>query len=204
MLSFAPKPCAPQVNAAAATATTTPAPTIWLTGLSGSGKSTLACGLAARLTAQGRPCYVLDGDQLRQGLSRDLGFSDLERRENVRRAAEVARLFNDAGLTVLAALISPRRADRALAAKIVGPSRFVEIHLATPLDVCERRDDKGLYRQARRGALPHFTGVSAPYEAPVDPELILDTSRIELGPCIDIVLERIARRGNQPYAARAA
>lgn len=178
--------------------------TIWLTGLSGSGKSTLACGLAARLTARGRPCYVLDGDQLRRGLSRDLGFGDLERRENVRRAAEVARLFNEAGFVVLAALVSPRRADRALAAKIVGPSRFVEIHLATPLDVCERRDVKGLYRQARRGVLPDFTGVSAPYEAPVAPDLVLDTSRIDLGPCIDIVLNRIDQRGSLRYAARAA
>ncbi|WGT61702.1 adenylyl-sulfate kinase [Variovorax paradoxus] len=155
--------------------------TLWLTGLSGAGKTTLAKALAQTLEDSGRRCVVLDGDALRLGLNRDLGFSPAERSENIRRTAEVARLMNDAGLLVVAALISPLRVDRAQARLIVGARRFFEIHVSTPLDVCEAADVKGLYRKARLGELAQFTGVSAPYEAPEGPSLAIDPMRIGLG-----------------------
>lgn len=154
--------------------------TYWLTGLSAAGKSTLAYALEAELYRCGRACYVLDGDNVRHGLNANLGFSPADRRENVRRIAEVARLMNDAGLIVIAAFISPLRADRAMAREIVGAARFQEIHVSTPLDVCESRDPKGCYVRARRGDLAEFTGVSAPYEAPEAPALRIDTSRLTL------------------------
>lgn len=151
--------------------------TLWLTGLPGSGKSTLALGLAARLQAQGEPHQVLDGDVLRAGLCSDLGFSAADRRENIRRVAEVAALMNRAGMTVICALISPLAEARAMARAIVGPPSFVEVHVAAPLAVCEARDPKGLYRRARSGALADFTGVDAPYEAPAQAALHIDTSQ---------------------------
>ena len=159
--------------------------TVWLTGLSGSGKSTLAKALERRFFDAGRSAFVLDGDNLRFGLNRDLGFSPEDRRENIRRAAEVARLMNDAGLTVITAFISPYREDRAGARAIVGNDRFIEVHLSADLAECERRDPKGLYRKARAGELPDFTGVSAPYEAPLAPELTLDTAVIGIEECVD-------------------
>lgn len=162
--------------------------TFWFTGLSGAGKSTLAKAFADRLRAQGRACAVLDGDLLRAGLCRDLGFSAADRRENQRRAAEVAALLNDAGVTVVCALISPLAADRQMARDIVGASRFAEIHLAASLAECEARDPKGLYRRARSGDLPGFTGVSAPYEAPVSPTLALPTGREPLEHCLASLL----------------
>lgn len=149
--------------------------TVWLTGLSGAGKSTLAAALAGRLRAAGRPQAVLDGDVLRAGLCRDLGFSDADRRENIRRVAEVARLMNEAGVTVVCALISPLRADRAMAREIVGDARFFEVHVAAPLAVCEARDPKGLYRRARAGLIPQFTGIDSAYEEPLAPQLRLPT-----------------------------
>lgn len=161
---------------------------VWLTGLSGSGKSTLAKALEARLVQLGRACYVLDGDNLRHGLCRDLGFSHQDRSENIRRAAEVTRLMNDAGLIVVNAFISPYRDDRESARRIVGDERFIEVHLSADLATCERRDPKGLYRKARAGKLPEFTGISAPYEAPERPELVLDTSRLEVEACIERLL----------------
>ena len=148
--------------------------TVWLTGLSGSGKSTVAQELERRLVDQGHACIVLDGDNVRHGLNRDLGFSAEDRQENIRRISEVAKLFNDAGMIVITAFISPYRADRDAAREIVGDS-FVEVFVDTPLAVCEQRDPKGLYAKARTGEIAQFTGISAPYEAPAAAELTLDT-----------------------------
>jgi bifunctional enzyme CysN/CysC len=148
---------------------------VWLTGLSGAGKSTLANALAARLHAAGRVAYVLDGDNLRHGLNRDLGFTDADRVENIRRVAEVARLMADAGLIVITAFISPFRSERALARSRMDGIAFVEVHVDAPLAVAEQRDPKGLYAKARRGELPHFTGIDSPYEPPDSPELHVDT-----------------------------
>ena len=150
--------------------------TLWFTGLPGAGKTTLAMHLEARLVRQGRPAYVLDGDNLRHGLCRGLGFSDADRSENIRRIAEVCRLFNDAGVIALSALVSPLAVQRAMARDIVGASRFVEIHVATPLAVCEQRDPKGLYQRARQGTLKGLTGIDGLYEPPAQPDLRLDTS----------------------------
>lgn len=150
---------------------------LWLTGLSGAGKSTLAAALHQRLVDAGVAAAVLDGDAVRAGLCRGLGFSPEDRRENIRRVAEVARLMREAGLVVICALISPLREDRAMARDIVGAAHFREVHVATPLEICERRDPKGLYRHARANALAQFTGVSAPYEEPQSPDLRIDASR---------------------------
>lgn len=149
--------------------------TVWLTGFSGAGKSTLAYALEKLLLSRGHASYVLDGDNLRHHLNGDLGFSPEARRENIRRAAEVARLMNEAGLIVITAFISPTIADRAMARSIIGEERFVEVHVNTPLETCESRDPKGLYVKARQGVIPEFTGVSAPYEAPESPTLRIDT-----------------------------
>lgn len=157
---------------------------LWLTGLSGAGKSTLASALHQGLLASGQMAAVLDGDAVRGGLCRGLGFSPEDRRENIRRVAEVARLMREAGLVVICALISPLRDDRAMAREIIGPGHFREVHVATPLAVCEQRDPKGLYRNARANALTQFTGVSAPYEAPVAPDLRIDTSVVEVAQAV--------------------
>jgi adenylylsulfate kinase len=178
-----------------------PACTLWLTGLSGAGKSTLAGALQQHLGRRGRACSVLDGDRLRTGLNQDLGFSPQDRRENIRRIAEVARLMNDAGLMAIAAVISPYRDDRDMARRIVGEAAFVEVHVSTPLAVCEQRDPKGLYKRARNGTLPGFTGVSAPYEPPPRPALVLDTSRLDVPGCVEALLRalhRPAARGPRP------
>ncbi|RFU46249.1 adenylyl-sulfate kinase [Paraburkholderia sp. DHOC27] len=150
--------------------------TIWLTGLSGSGKSTIAYELERHLIAEGHACYVLDGDNIRHGLGSDLGFTPADRRENIRRVAHVAQLMNDAGLIVISALISPMHEDRVMAREIIGHDRFIETYLSASVDECARRDPKGLYAKARAGAIPSFTGVSAPYEAPVEPDLRVDTA----------------------------
>ena len=155
-----------------------PAPVLWLTGLSGAGKSTVAQATCQALRLQGRAAAVLDGDELRRGLTRDLGFSEADRAENVRRAAEVARLMADAGLIVIVALISPFREDRARARALFDEGRFFEIHIDTALSVAEARDPKGLYRRARQGLLPAFTGISSPYEAPLAPALRIDTAQV--------------------------
>ena len=152
--------------------------TIWLTGLSGAGKSTIAFALEQQLASLGHACYVLDGDNVRHGLASDLGFDKKDRRENIRRVAHVAQLMNDAGLIVIAALISPMCEDRAMAREIVGPGNFIETHLAASVDACARRDPKGLYAKARAGEIASFTGVSAPYEVPADPELKIDTAML--------------------------
>lgn len=158
---------------------------IWLTGLSGAGKSTLADLLEQRLYAAGRHTYVLDGDNVRHGLSRGLGFSAADRAENIRRVAEVARLMVDAGLIVVVSLISPFRQDRATARDLFRPGDFIEVFVDTPLAVCEQRDGKGLYAKARRGELPQFTGIDSPYEPPLTPEVHLRADRMDPASCVD-------------------
>jgi len=169
--------------------------TIWLTGLSGSGKSTIAYALEEELVAAGHACMVLDGDNLRHGLCRDLGFSPADRAENIRRLAEVAKLFCDAGLIVITAFISPYRADRDAARGIIGAERFVETFVDAPLAECERRDPKGLYAKARAGQIPEFTGISAPYEPPEQPELHLDSGARDVPTLVAELLVELRRRG---------
>jgi len=167
--------------------------TVWFTGLSGSGKTTLALALEAELHSRKVGSYVLDGDNIRFGLNRDLGFSAADRTENIRRVGEVARLFCDSGLIVLTAFISPYLRDRELVRSLHTPSTFLEVYLNTPLEECERRDEKGLYRKARNGEIEEFTGISAPYEPPVDPELVVDTRR-PLKECVNDVLAMLSSR----------
>lgn len=153
---------------------------LWFTGLSGSGKSTVAIALERELQRRGLLCRILDGDNIRTGINANLGFSPEDRRENIRRIAEVARLFVDTGIITIAAFISPTEEVRRMAAGIIGPDDFKEIYISTPIEECERRDVKGLYARARRGEIKDFTGVSAPFEAPAAPALSLDTSRLSL------------------------
>jgi adenylyl-sulfate kinase len=168
--------------------------TVWLTGLSGAGKSTIAFELERRLMIAGHLAFVLDGDNIRHGLSRDLGFSPQDRSENIRRIAEVAKLVNDAGLIVITSFISPYRDDRAMAREIVGNERFIETHLSTDLTECERRDPKGLYKKVRAGKIPEFTGITAPYEAPQQPELTIDTARSSVEESVAAILQKLASR----------
>jgi bifunctional enzyme CysN/CysC len=170
------------------------AATIWLTGLSGSGKSAIAMELEQRLIEAGHACFVLDGDNIRHGLNRDLGFSPSDRKENIRRIAEVAKLFNDAGLFVITAFISPYREDRNAAREIIGSTRFVEVYLSATVDVCERRDPKGLYAKARAGQIAEFTGVSAPYEPPLTPELTIDTGAFGLDESVATLFDFLSDR----------
>jgi len=151
--------------------------TVWLTGLSGSGKSTIAVGAEAELVRRGRLAYVLDGDNIRHGLNKNLGFSPADRTENIRRIGEVAKLFTDSGVIAMTSFISPYRADRDAVRALMPKGDFVEVHVAATVETCEGRDVKGLYQKARRGEIPEFTGISAPYEAPQAPELVLDTNR---------------------------
>ena len=167
--------------------------TVWLTGLSGSGKSTIAQALERRLIDAGRACFVLDGDNMRHGLNRDLGFSPQARRENVRRVAETARLMNDAGLVVITALISPYRKDRAMARAVVGEPCFLETYLAADVAACERRDPRGLYAKARSGEILDFTGVNAPYEVPDDASIVLDTARDTAQRCVDVLYDTVRK-----------
>jgi len=160
---------------------------LWLTGLSAAGKSTIANLLEKQLFASGRHTYILDGDNMRHGLNRDLGFSEADRVENIRRAMEVARLFVDAGLVVIVAFISPYRAERDLARSRFEPDEFVEIHIDAPLEECERRDPKGLYAKARRGELVNFTGIDSDYEPPEAPEIRLDTVAKSPDECVDLI-----------------
>lgn len=149
---------------------------LWLTGLSGAGKTTIALGVQKYLFDSGRPVCILDGDELRKGLCKDLGFSDADRAENVRRAAEIARFMVEAGMMVIVALISPFTAERLNAANIIGADRFFEIHIDTALETAERRDVKGLYKSARAGRLKNFTGIDSPYEVPGSPALTITTT----------------------------
>ena len=157
---------------------------LWFTGLSGAGKSTLANAVNSALFEQGLACYVLDGDNIRHGLCKDLGFSDSDREENIRRIGEVAKLFLDAGVVVLTAFVSPFRADRYKARALVEAGDFIEIHCAADLGVCEERDTKGLYAKARAGTIKEFTGISSPYEDPEQPELRVDTGSQSLEACV--------------------
>ncbi|HEV7731660.1 MAG TPA: adenylyl-sulfate kinase [Candidatus Binatia bacterium] len=150
--------------------------TVWLTGLSGSGKSTIAVDLEKRLWERGIRAYILDGDNVRHGLNKNLGFSPDDRTENIRRIGEVAKLFTDAGMVALTAFISPYRADRDQVRALMGEGDFVEVHVDCPVEVCEQRDVKGLYKKARAGEIKEFTGISAPYEAPTKAELTINTA----------------------------
>jgi len=166
---------------------------LWFTGLSGSGKSTLAHAVEARLSEMNIRTYVLDGDNVRHGLCGDLGFSDVARRENIRRIGEVSRLFVDAGIVVLTAFISPFRSDRQQVRKLLG-SDFIEVYCNTSLEVCEKRDVKGLYKRARQGEIKDFTGISSPYEVPEAAEIIVDTGRLSLQESVQQVVEYLIER----------
>ncbi|OGS35862.1 MAG: adenylyl-sulfate kinase [Elusimicrobia bacterium RIFOXYB2_FULL_49_7] len=168
--------------------------TFWLTGLSGSGKSTLSLALYNRFAKFSYTSFQLDGDVVRTGLCSDLGFSDNDRHENVRRIAEVAKLLNQAGVTVLASFISPFKTDRALARKIIGPDKFVEIYIKASLETCEKRDPKGLYKKARAGKIKKFTGVDSPYEVPAKPDLVVPTSEESVQQSVDRVVAFLKKK----------
>lgn len=168
---------------------------IWLTGLSGSGKSTLAHAVEECLHQRGCRSFVLDGDNVRHGLCGDLGFSAKDRQENIRRIGEMAKLFMEAGTIVLTAFISPYRADRRRVREMVSDADFIEIYCDAPIDVCEARDVKGMYKKARAGQIAEFTGISSPYEAPDQPEIIVETGRLELDECVSLVVNELERRG---------
>ncbi|CAK24728.1 adenylyl-sulfate kinase [Synechococcus sp. CS-197] len=174
---------------------------LWFTGLSGAGKSTLANAVNQALFERGLATYVLDGDNIRHGLCRDLGFSDADREENIRRIGEVAKLFLDSGVIVLTAFVSPFRADRDKARALVGEGDFLEIFCSADLSVCEERDTKGLYAKARAGDIKEFTGISSPYEAPEHPELSVDTGAGELETCVNEVVSALESRGIIPAQA---
>ena len=171
---------------------------IWFTGLSGSGKSTLALEVENKLHQRGNLTYVLDGDNVRHGLNKNLGFSPEDREENIRRIGEVAKLFADAGVIAMTAFISPYRADRDNARELLDEGRFVEIFVDCPLEVCEGRDTKGLYKKARAGEIKEFTGISAPYEAPDQPELTVNTSDLSLEECTGRVIVLLESKGLIP------
>ncbi|MEQ9402622.1 MAG: adenylyl-sulfate kinase [Cyclobacteriaceae bacterium] len=164
---------------------------LWFTGLSGSGKSTLASGLEAYFHKNGCNTFILDGDNIRSGLNKDLDFSEESRKENIRRIAEVAKLFLDAGVIVLTAFISPFKEDRAFAKELVGSDNFFEIHVDCPLEVCEKRDVKGLYKKARSGKIKHFTGIDSPFEIPTNPNLVVDTMNTSLEFCLKQLVQHI-------------
>ncbi len=164
---------------------------VWFTGLSGSGKSTIAIALERELQKRGLLCRILDGDNIRSGINNNLGFSEEDRIENIRRIAEVGKLFVDTGIITIAAFISPNNALREMAANIIGKNDFMEIYVSTPLEECERRDVKGLYAKARRGEIKNFTGISAPFEPPVHPALSIDTSKLSVEESVAELLKLI-------------
>jgi adenylylsulfate kinase len=174
---------------------------MWFTGLPSSGKSTVANALSLELHLMRVMSYVLDGDNIRHGLNKDLGFSPEDRKENIRRIGEVARLFVDAGLIVLAAFISPFREDRLQVRRLVQKGEFIEVYLKCTIQECEQRDPKGMYKKARAGLIRQFTGVSAPYEEPQDPEIVLDTARMSVGACVERLLDYLVQNG---YIERSA
>lgn len=167
---------------------------LWFTGLSAAGKSTLANALCHALHEQGVRSYVLDGDNIRHGLNKDLGFSAADRTENIRRIGEVAKLFVDAGLIAITAFISPFANDRDTARKMLKEGEFLEVYVKCAITECERRDPKGIYKKAREGQIKEFTGISSPYEEPLNPELVLDTETMNLQECIALLLEYLADR----------
>jgi len=168
---------------------------VWLTGLSGAGKTTIARSVEERLNGMGAPVFVLDGDELRGGLCRDLGYSIADRHENVRRAAEAAKLLADKGHICVVALISPFRMSREMASGIVGLERFVEVHVATEVTVCEQRDAKGLYARARAGEIPEFTGISSPYEPPLTPRLRIDAGAVPAAKAAETICNVLVAEG---------
>jgi len=167
---------------------------LWFTGLSGSGKSTIANALDVALHQRGYHTFLLDGDNVRHGLNKDLGFSDEDRVENIRRIGEVSKLFTDAGLIVLSAFISPFTSDRRMVRNLFPAGEFVEVFMDTPLATCEERDPKGLYEKARAGKIKHFTGIDSPYEAPERPEVRLDTSSMSVDDCVDHLIGYLLQR----------
>ena len=164
---------------------------VWMTGLSGSGKSTIAIALERELHKRGILCRILDGDNIRTGINNNLGFSEADRVENIRRIAEVSKLFIDTGIVTIAAFISPNNDIREMAAAIIGHDDFMEVYISTPIEECERRDVKGLYAKARRGEIKNFTGISAPFEAPASPALTLDTTQLTLEESVAHLLQLI-------------
>ena len=164
---------------------------IWFTGLSGSGKSTIAIALERELQKRGLLCRILDGDNIRSGINNNLGFSEEDRVENIRRIAEIGKLFVDTGIITIAAFISPNNDIREMAANIIGKENFLEIFVSTPIEECERRDVKGLYAKARRGEIKNFTGISAPFEAPANPTLSIDTSKLSVEESVNKLLELV-------------
>ena len=164
---------------------------VWFTGLSGSGKSTIAIALERELQKRGLLCRILDGDNIRSGINNNLGFSPEDRVENIRRIAEVGKLFVDTGIITIASFISPNNELREMASRIIGKDDFIEVYVSTPIEECERRDVKGLYAKARRGEIKEFTGISAPFEAPEHPALSLDTSKLSLEESVNRLLELI-------------
>lgn len=168
---------------------------VWFTGLSGAGKSTLANALEDRLNKMGKRTYVLDGDNVRKGLNKDLGFSDADRVENIRRIGEVSKLMLDAGIIVMTAFISPFRADREIVRNLVGKGEFIEVYTEADLDICEQRDPKGLYKKARAGEIPEFTGISSPYEAPENPEITINTGDRDIPHCVDELVDYLVESG---------
>lgn len=167
---------------------------LWFTGLSGSGKSTIANALDVALHKRGYHTFLLDGDNVRHGLCSDLGFSDNDREENIRRVGEVCKLFADAGLIVMSAFISPFTSDRRMVRKLFPAGEFIEVFMDTPLETCEERDPKGLYRKARSGEIKHFTGIDSPYEIPSHPELRLDTSTMSVEACVETLIAYLLER----------
>jgi len=168
---------------------------LWFTGLSGAGKSTIANIVEQKLNAEGKHTYLLDGDNVRHGLNRDLGFTNEDRIENIRRIGEVGKLFVDAGVITLASFISPFRSDRMIVRELFEPNEFLEVFVSAPLDVCEERDPKGLYKKARKGQIPNFTGVDSPYEPPESAELVLDTTGGTAEQCADLLITYMVKHG---------
>jgi len=165
--------------------------TIWLTGLTGAGKTTIAYALERRLFDAGKQCYVLDGENVRLGVNKDLGFSADDRNENVRRAAEVAKLLNDAGLTAICAFLSPYDEGRKLVARIIGEDSFVEVYLSAPIEECKKRNPDGMYDMADDGQIKQFTGVTAPYEVPESPDIVIPTHQMGIDECVDMILAKL-------------
>ena len=162
---------------------------LWFTGLSGSGKSTIAGAVEQKLYELGHHTYLLDGDNVRQGLNKDLGFSDKDRMENIRRIGEVSKLFVDAGLLVLTAFISPFQSDRKMVRELIGENEFIEIHMDTPIEICEQRDPKGLYKKARNGEIKNFTGIDSDYEAPKCAEITIHTAELNVEQCANLIID---------------
>lgn len=166
---------------------------VWFTGLSASGKSTIAHAVEVKLFEQGMSTYVFDGDNIRHGLNRDLSFTPEDRKENIRRIGEVAKLFVDAGIIVFTTFISPYKEDREAVRQLFGKGEFIEVYVKCPLEECEKRDPKGWYKKAKMGEIPNYTGVSAPYEVPKNPELVLETDKDDVNKCIDKVISYLKK-----------